>query len=168
MKKICFFIASLWKDSKIAVEVFLIFCWCVAGFVIASSYDLLEIYFDFSRKHEGWNLDEWAVVAHILVIALAVFSYRRWMENRKIKKELLLKNSELEKSFSEIKTLQGIIPICASCKKIRDDKGYWTQVEEYIHDHTDAAFTHGVCPECQKKLYENYLKHREQAQLKVS
>ena len=53
----------------------------------------------------------------------------------------------------EIKTLQGIIPICAICKKIRDDKGYWNLLEAYIEDHSDASFSHGMCPECSDKMY---------------
>lgn len=61
--------------------------------------------------------------------------------------------SELQKTLAEVKMLKGIIPICASCKKIRDDKGYWNQVESYIRDHSEAEFSHGLCPECVKKLY---------------
>ena len=60
---------------------------------------------------------------------------------------------ELNIAIDEIKTLKGIIPICASCKKIRDDKGYWSQIELYIKNHTEADFSHSICPECAKKLY---------------
>lgn len=60
---------------------------------------------------------------------------------------------ELQEALSKVKTLSGMLPICASCKKIRDDKGYWTQIEAYIRDHSEAEFTHGICPECMKKLY---------------
>jgi PAS domain S-box-containing protein len=60
---------------------------------------------------------------------------------------------ELQKTISEVKILRRFLPICASCKKIRDDEGYWTQIEEYIHAHTDARFSHGICPDCAKKLY---------------
>lgn len=56
--------------------------------------------------------------------------------------------SQLQEALSEIKTLKGFIPICASCKKIRDDEGYWNQLEAYISEHTDAVFSHGICPEC--------------------
>ncbi len=56
--------------------------------------------------------------------------------------------SKLQEALTEIKTLKGLIPICASCKKIRDDKGYWNQLEVYISEHTDAVFSHGFCPEC--------------------
>ena len=58
---------------------------------------------------------------------------------------------KLQKANNKIKKLQGLIPICAWCKNIRDDKGYWYRVEEYIHKHTKADFTHGVCPECNSK-----------------
>ena len=63
--------------------------------------------------------------------------------------------AKLEQALVEIKTLRGILPICASCKKIRDDKGYWNQIETYISHHTEAEFSHGICPECAKILYPN-------------
>lgn len=65
--------------------------------------------------------------------------------------------AELQKSLSEIKTLRGIIPICSFCKKIRDDKGYWDQVEVYVRLHTEASFSHGICPECAEMHYGEYL-----------
>lgn len=61
--------------------------------------------------------------------------------------------SELQGALSQIKTLSGLLPICASCKKIRNDKGYWQQIELYIQEHSDAAFTHGICPACARALY---------------
>ena len=60
---------------------------------------------------------------------------------------------DLEEAVKEIKTLKGILPICSSCKNIRDDKGYWNQIESYIEEHSDADFSHSICPECAKKLY---------------
>lgn len=63
--------------------------------------------------------------------------------------------NELEKSMSEVKTLQGFLPICSSCKKIRDDKGYWNQIESYIAEHSAAQFSHGICEECADKLYSD-------------
>lgn len=61
--------------------------------------------------------------------------------------------SKLQEALNKIKTLKGIIPICAACKKIRDDKGYWNQIESYIKEHSEADFSHGICPECAEKLY---------------
>lgn len=63
---------------------------------------------------------------------------------------------ELQETLSKVKQLSGLLPICSSCKKIRDDEGYWTQVEVYMREHTEIDFTHTVCPECTKKLYPEY------------
>jgi hypothetical protein len=60
---------------------------------------------------------------------------------------------ELRAALGKVKTLGGLLPICASCKKIRDDAGYWRQIESYILEHSDAEFSHSLCPECAKKLY---------------
>jgi PAS domain S-box-containing protein len=60
---------------------------------------------------------------------------------------------ELQGSLARIKTLSGLLPICASCKMIRDDQGYWSQVEHYISEHTDVRFSHGLCPECVQKFF---------------
>ncbi len=60
---------------------------------------------------------------------------------------------ELITAISELKTLSGLVPICSSCKSIRDDKGYWNQLEAYVEKHSDARFSHGICPDCARKLY---------------
>lgn len=66
------------------------------------------------------------------------------------KQELI---EELATALDEIKTLEGILPICMHCKNIRDDKGYWNQIERYIHEHADVKFSHGICPDCLRKHY---------------
>ncbi len=63
---------------------------------------------------------------------------------------------ELREAIAQVKTLTGLLPMCANCKKIRDDNGYWNSVEKYISSHTQAEFTHGICPECLEKLYPSY------------
>jgi GAF domain-containing protein len=89
---------------------------------------------------------------------------RELNERKKAEKALRTLNAELEqrvaertltleKAFSKINQLQGIVPICCTCKKIRDDKGYWNLLEAYIEKHSDASFSHGICPECAKKYY---------------
>jgi DNA repair exonuclease SbcCD ATPase subunit len=69
--------------------------------------------------------------------------------------------SDLKKTLSEVKTLRGFLPICSHCKKIRDDKGYWNQIESYIHKHSDAEFSHGICPECAKKYYPDMVLYED-------
>jgi tetratricopeptide (TPR) repeat protein len=76
--------------------------------------------------------------------------------NAHLDAEIKQKEAALEK----VSTLRGLLPICASCKKIRDDDGYWHQVENYICDHSDAEFSHGICPDCMKQLYPNFRSSR--------
>ena len=66
---------------------------------------------------------------------------------------------ELRNALAKVKTLSGFIPICSSCKKIRDDQGYWTQVEAYLREHSEIEFSHGLCPDCMKKLYPDIQKN---------
>lgn len=74
------------------------------------------------------------------------------MLDKKERKQQELIN-DLQDALDEIKTLRGIVPICSFCKKVRDDKGFWNQVEAYVSEHTEAKFSHGICPDCQKKYY---------------
>lgn len=82
------------------------------------------------------------------VIILSDITDRIEAENK-----IRAQKDELQKALSDIKKLRGILPICASCKKIRNDEGYWDQVEIYISEHSEAEFSHGLCPDCIKKLY---------------
>ena len=74
-------------------------------------------------------------------------------KKRDREKELV---SGLEAALAEIKQLSGLLPICSGCKKIRDDEGYWQQLEHYFSNHSDVRFTHGVCPDCVKKIYPEF------------
>ncbi|MDD5207843.1 MAG: GAF domain-containing protein [Elusimicrobiales bacterium] len=67
--------------------------------------------------------------------------------------DLISKNTQLEETLKDVRTLQGLIPICAQCKKIRDDKGFWQKVETYLEERSGARFTHGLCEDCMQKLY---------------
>jgi signal transduction histidine kinase len=67
------------------------------------------------------------------------------------------RTAELQQANNEVKTLSGLLPICASCKKIKDDEGHWGQIESYVSEHSDADFSHTVCPECAERLYPGYL-----------
>lgn len=100
----------------------------------------------------------------LLCLAVVLMFYKRLViakrvldgelsDRIKIEADLRAKQNKLQEALSEVKTLSGLLPICASCKKIRDDRGYWEQIEVYIEDHSNAAFSHGICPECVRKLY---------------
>jgi PAS domain S-box-containing protein len=84
-------------------------------------------------------------------LRLAIVRDIRERKRAEAERERLI--AELQDALAKIKTLRGLIPICASCKKIRDDRGYWQQVEVYIRDHSEAEFSHGLCPDCARRLY---------------
>jgi len=71
-------------------------------------------------------------------------------------------NVELTDAMNQLKTLRGLIPICAACKKIRDDKGYWNQIETYVEEHSEAVFSHGLCPECFRQYFPDANKPRKE------
>ncbi len=79
-------------------------------------------------------------------------------ERLEAERALQAEHDRLLRALSEVKALSGLLPICASCKKIRDDTGYWNQIESYIRDHSEADFSHSICPDCAKKLYPEYYK----------
>jgi hypothetical protein len=67
--------------------------------------------------------------------------------------ELHAQNLKLSEAMANVRTLKGLVPICAACKQIRDDAGFWHQVESYVRDHTEAEFSHGLCPECAPRYF---------------
>ncbi|MDA8140487.1 MAG: hypothetical protein M0036_17725, partial [Desulfobacteraceae bacterium] len=100
-----------------------------------------------------------------LMISMAMMLVGDFMD---IAEEFEKVNRRLEAAVKErtkeVKALSGLLPICASCKKIRDDKGYWSQIETYLKAHSDATFSHGICPECQDKLYPELAQYRSSDQ----
>ncbi len=90
----------------------------------------------------------------LLARVCSALALKKEMDCRKTREgELRRSNDELQKALRDVKVLRGLIPICASCKKIRNDGGFWQQLEEYIGEHSEAEFSHGICQHCVKKLY---------------
>ena len=88
--------------------------------------------------------------------ALAIFA-KDITETKQAEDSLLKERDKLRAALAKIKKLSGMLPICSSCKKIRDDRGYWNQIESYIRKHSDAQFSHGICPPCADELYRDIL-----------
>ncbi len=95
-------------------------------------------------------------------ITASVTAFRDISDLKRAEQEREKLITELQNALSEIKTLHGIIPICASCKKIRNDKGAWQQMESYISEHSSAEFSHGICLDCARRLYPDYFKGYEE------
>jgi DNA-binding response OmpR family regulator len=90
----------------------------------------------------------------LLARVSSALTLKKEMDCRKEREaELCRSNEDLQRALREVKVLRGLIPICASCKKIRNDGGFWQQLEEYIGEHSEAEFSHGLCQPCLKKLY---------------
>ncbi len=92
-------------------------------------------------------------VNSLIVIVILWYLALSQVKRKQTEKERIKLIEELKENLAKVKALSGMLPICSSCKKVRDDKGYWNQIELYIQDHSEAEFTHGICPECTKKLY---------------
>jgi CheY-like chemotaxis protein len=93
------------------------------------------------------------LVKNEITSTLLLRSIQYAIERLRIVREKEQLIADLQEAMSQIKTLSGLLPICANCKKIRNDEGFWERIESYIAKHTGAGFTHGICPECMKKLY---------------
>ena len=101
----------------------------------------------------------------LIIIDKALEKQRLSLENKRLLKELARQIKELQDALAQIKTLRGLLPICMYCKKIRDDKQYWQQVEGYISQHSEAQFSHGICPDCYQKYFQpelDKIKNRKQ------
>jgi len=90
------------------------------------------------------------LIGIFLSVIIAFFATYRVLKAEKV---ILDEKNKLQKAIDEIKTLRGIIPICSYCKQLRDDEGMWKRIEEYMHEHSEASFSHGICPNCMRKYY---------------
>jgi hypothetical protein len=137
------------KRQHIDNKIFLFIIGSIALSILAElSFTLYRDVYDFFN-----------MTGHVLKIVSFLLIYKGIIEIGLKKpysllyRELKQREESLQKALNEVKTLRSILPICANCKKIRDDKGYWNEVEAYISDHVEVEFSHGLCPDCARKLY---------------
>jgi hypothetical protein len=97
----------------------------------------------------------WFLGLGLLAVAGSGFGLHRWRVHTLRRSEHRLQQ-RIQEAVARIKVLSGLLPICASCKKIRDDQGYWEQIEVYIREHSEAQFSHGMCPACIRQMYPEY------------
>lgn len=115
-------------------------------FVALVRIEAFERFAAWSRAHEAWQVDEVLIALALLAVAFAIYALRRW---RDLDREV----ARRERAERATERLEGLLPICAGCKRIRDAAGGWVAVEEYLAARTEAAFTHGICPDCRRRLY---------------
>jgi AmiR/NasT family two-component response regulator len=125
--------------------------------VILTAYDTLDLVKQASKAGVGAYLLKPPNIQDLeRAIVIAIARFEDMMALRCLNVELQIRNAALAEALAKVKMLSGLLPICASCKNIRDDEGYWHQLEGYIQDHSEAEFSHGVCPDCMKKLYPDF------------
>jgi AmiR/NasT family two-component response regulator len=135
---------------------------CPAPVVILTAYETPALIEQASSAGVGAYLvkpPKTRELERALIIATARFN--DLMKLRQLNLELLARNQQLEATLAQVKTLSGLLPMCASCKRIRDDQGYWQRVETYLKAHAAVEFSHGLCPECMKRLYPDYFGEEE-------
>lgn len=133
------------------------------GALVLTSW-LISIAFlvlNLGSHHYSADISTRFVITYAIV---SIMSYALDLSRTEYYNRLLEEKEALEKALNDVKVLSGLLPICSSCKKVRDDGGYWHQVEAYIQKHSDAQFSHGICPECVEKLYPNVLKNEKKEQ----
>ncbi|HRV94306.1 MAG TPA: response regulator [Anaerolineae bacterium] len=130
---------------------------CPTPVVILTAYDTPELIIKASEAGIGAYLRKPPHAKELqIAITVAMARFGDLMELDRLNEALRLRNKELQAALDQIKTLKGLLPICAQCKKIRDDEGYWHEVEVYIREHSDADFSHGICPSCLRILYPDF------------
>ena len=134
-------LVSLWSSNKSVTYFSAFFCSI-----------LLILGFELSPHGET---EFWISIANRFLALFAVW-ITTLLATQRIEMSERKEQAQIERlnALEQLKILRGMLPICASCKKIRDDKGYWNQIESYIKEHSEADFSHSLCPECQEKVYE--------------
>lgn len=110
----------------------------------------------------SYAVEVWNTLVHFSFFSISALLMHAVRINIEQREELI---RELKTAKNEVVTLSGLLPMCSSCKRIRDDKGYWNQVDVYITEHSDAMISHGLCPECARKMYPNFYKKKVSGEL---
>jgi hypothetical protein len=141
-------------------DVIIITSLSILVFSISATFDVFNSIISWIYRHDTWQLDELFTVAVYLVFAIAIYARRRHKElvvqmhlREQAEAEKARIIPELESARADVSVLKRLLPICSSCKRVRDDKGYWNQVEVYIETHFLTRLDDGTCPDCARRLY---------------
>jgi hypothetical protein len=126
----------------------------IVGLVFVTEFGVMMALHRLFAVHDP-TLDA-LVDSSLLVVVIAPFVVSLFMRRRRAESQREEVIRQLEKALAEVRKLSGLLPICAHCKKIRDDHGYWSQLEEYVRDHSEAEFSHGICPDCSHRLFGEF------------
>jgi hypothetical protein len=140
-------------------DALVVFFFAIAAYFVFLKIDLVDFIVSYVDHVRAWEFDAFAAALLLLLFGSLVFILRRRSEliseidqRTKLQEEQAVLINKLEDALSNISTLRGLLPMCGWCKKIRDDRGYWEDVEKYLQTRTNATFTHGICPDCAEKF----------------
>ncbi len=135
-------------------------CIAIGLFAFSARFDIFDKIIAWVYRHDTWELDELFTVSIYLVFALGLYAWRRHKELReqmarreRAEAEKARLVPELESALAHVSQLQRLVPICSSCKRVRDDRGYWYNLEVYMETHYRARMDDGICPDCARRLY---------------
>jgi hypothetical protein len=143
-------------------DAFIVFFLAITAYFVFLKIDLVDFIVSYVDHVRAWEFDALAAAMLLMLVGSFVFILRRRSEliteidqRTKLQDEQAVLINKLEEALTSVRTLRGLLPMCGWCKKIRDDKGYWEHVEQYLQLHTNATFTHGICPDCAEKFRRN-------------
>jgi hypothetical protein len=138
---------------RAVVDALILLTLALPFYLLAREYDFLEHIAAYTRAHEEYELDELFSLAVFVAILLIFYSVRRLVDLLGYARKLREANLQLSQTLEEISRLRRLLPICAGCKKVRNDEGYWQEVDAYLARYHLARITHGLCPDCMAKYY---------------
>lgn len=128
--------------------------------IVTTQFDIFNKLISLLYRYDTWQIDEMSTLALYLLVAFAVYAWRRHREfvsevkrRERAEAEQARLLPKLEQALADVSTLKKLLPICSSCKKVRDDKGYWNQIEVYIETEFHTRLDGGICPDCARRLY---------------
>ena len=133
----------------------------IVVFALSAWFDVFNKIVAWMYSHDTWQLDELFTVTIYLVFAIALYAWRRQRElleqtlrRQKAEEEKAQLAPQLERALADVSRLRKLVPMCSVCKRVRDDRGYWDQVEAYMEVNFSTRFDSGICPQCAAKLYQ--------------
>lgn len=133
-----------------------VFTSMVLVWYLSTHVDLFERIYDFTRAHDGLDLDEILPALSFGSFALLGLVARQWWRQARLTREALATSRELQRALDQIRELHEALPICSYCRKVRSDAGDWERIEEYLLRHDIATFSHGICEDCQRKEFPDF------------
>jgi hypothetical protein len=150
------------RKPKSVQDIVVIAILAILVFAFSAAFDIFNAVIAWVYRHDTWQLDELFSVSIFLVVAMGFYAWRR---NRELTEQIRRREQaeaekahlipELETALADVYALKKLLPFCISCRRVREDSGYWNQVEEYLESHFSTRFDDGLCPDCARRFYGN-------------